>query len=93
MTGTPTWLSWQAMQQRCHNPNAGNYHKYGARGITVCDEWRESFEAFLSDMGPRPLGTTLDRRKNHLGYFKDNCRWATAVEQNRNRTFRSKERT
>ena len=78
------YRSWQAMLSRCLNPNREKYKTYGARGITVCDRWRD-FRNFLEDMGKRPLGTTLDRIKNNLGYFKENCQWATPLQQTHNR--------
>lgn len=82
---TRTYHSWEAMIQRCTNPNTKAYKHYGGRGITICASWRESFEAFLTDMGERPAGTTLDRRENDGDYEKDNCRWATKEQQITNR--------
>lgn len=82
---TPEYYVWQAIIQRCTNPRNPNYRKYGARGITVCDSWRSSFDAFLADMGRRPSPDhSIDRRDNDRGYEPDNCRWATAVEQANN---------
>lgn len=76
---------WCQMKSRCHQPKNRSYHRYGARGIYVCDEWRGSFETFLADMGPRPSPKhTLDRRENDGPYAKWNCRWATATEQANN---------
>lgn len=73
------------MRQRCLNPNATGYDRYGGCGISVCDRWG-SFENFLADMGERPEGTTLDRFPNPGGdYEPGNCRWATAKEQRSNR--------
>lgn len=88
MTGSPTYISWQGMIRRCTNPSAADYHRYGGRGITVCQRWRD-FSAFLEDMGERPAGLTLDRIDNNRGYEPGNCRWSTVTEQNRNRRPRS----
>lgn len=81
---THEYNTWAAMVQRCTNPKTPNYQYYGARGIKVCDRWRDSFENFLADMGERPPGTSIDRRNNELGYEPGNCRWATKREQMRN---------
>ena len=79
---TPTYRSWDSMKQRCENPNAIGYHRYGGRGITVCIRWRECFENFLADMGERPEGTSIDRINGDGNYEPSNCRWATRSEQN-----------
>jgi hypothetical protein len=76
---------WQQAIQRCHNPTAQGYGRYGARGIEVCDRWRSSFAAFIEDMGPRPGDDlSLDREDNDGNYEAGNCRWATRVQQCRN---------
>lgn len=76
---------WYGMKERCQNPNNSSYGRYGARGISVSEEWLV-FENFFSDMGWRPSPAhSLDRINNSLGYSKENCRWATFTQQNRNR--------
>ena len=85
LSGSRTYESWAHMRQRCTNPNHKSYRYYGGRGITVCDRWLRSFENFYTDMGERPEGTSLDRIDNSKGYEPGNCRWATPIEQGRNR--------
>ncbi len=85
LSHTPEHESWRGMIKRCHDPETRHYKNYGGRGIRVCDRWRESFEAFFADMGPRPPGTSIDRINNESGYEPGNCRWATAIEQARNK--------
>lgn len=81
------YTAWKAMVQRCHNCKVGPYEGYGARGIKVCKRWRESFFAFLEDMGyPPTRAHTLGRKNGKLGYSKANCRWETTKEQGRNRS-------
>lgn len=93
-----TYTAWQAMLSRCQAPNYINFKNYGGRGINVCKRWQK-FENFLEDMGERPDGLSLDRIENDKGYYKENCRWATRIEQQNNRrnnrkiTFNSKTQT
>ena len=83
MSRTLGHVSWLAMRQRCIGKTT--HHEYKKRGITICERW-SSFEMFYMDMGEPPAnGYTLDRINNDLGYFKENCRWATKKEQARNR--------
>lgn len=84
MYGTPEYLTWKGMIGRCTNPKSTGYENYGGRGITFDPDW-VSFENFYRDMGPRPVGMTLDRENNDLGYSKANCRWATPKQQANNR--------
>lgn len=86
---SPTYKSWQSMIARCTLKKHPAYSRYGGAGIKVCDRWRSRFEDFLSDMGERPEGLTLDRIDGSKGYEPGNCRWATYVEQNRNRKFKT----
>jgi hypothetical protein len=81
------YLAWDHMKQRCFNPNSKNYKHYGGRGIKVCDRWVNSFENFYNDMGAKPSKEhSIDRINNDGNYEPGNCRWATNIEQQRNRT-------
>lgn len=80
------YRSWGSMISRCYNPNHRDFKNYGARGITVCDQWRNSFETFLADVGRRPSSKhSIDRIDNDGSYEPENVRWATACQQNRNK--------
>lgn len=77
--------TWTKMKQRCHNPKNPKYPIYGARGITVCERWRNSFENFYADMGERPSNRhSIDRKNNDGNYELGNCRWALPQTQMRN---------
>lgn len=82
MAATPTYKSWHAMIQRCQGK--GGHESYPERNISVCEKWL-SFEGFFADMGIRPANKSLDRIDNTKGYYKENCRWATAKEQHNNK--------
>lgn len=85
LSKTAEYQIWAGMKKRCHNKNSTMYYLYGARGITVCEEWRNSFQNFINDMGHRPSPEhSIDRINNGGNYSKDNCRWATKLEQGHN---------
>ena len=84
MSRSALYKAWTAMLQRCENPNATSFERYGGAGIRVCDRWLD-FANFVADMGVRPVGASLDRIDGGQGYEPGNCRWATAQEQLANR--------
>jgi hypothetical protein len=90
---TSEYMAWKHAKDRCFNPNDKAYKNYGARGITMCAEWRDSFAAFFADVGLRPSGLSLDRFPNNNGnYEPGNVRWATRSEQNRNQRPRARQK-
>lgn len=88
---SPEYTAWDHMCSRCYNKNDNRYSDYGARGITVCDRWLQSFENFLADMGLRPSRLySIDRKDNNGNYEPDNCRWADPKTQRGNQRKENK---
>ena len=84
---TTEYSIWLSMKNRCRLKNNIRYSNYGGRGIKVCDRWLNSFENFLQDMGHRPsCSHSIDRINNDGDYEPNNCRWATSVQQGRNKS-------
>lgn len=82
---SPTYQSWHSMMNRCYQETNASYKRYGGAGIKVCKRWH-NFESFLTDMGERPTGMTLDRKYSDRDYSLANCRWSTTKQQARERT-------
>ena len=80
-SGSRTYYAWRSMRNRCYNVKNHSFEHYGGRGIEVCQQWRDDFDQFVADMGEAPVGKSLDRINNDLGYSPENCRWATLKEQ------------
>jgi len=84
--GSPEYMVWMDMKRRCYQPHRKEYVFYGARGIVMCDSWKSSFVAFFEDMGERPSPKhQIDRVDVNGNYCKENCRWATPMENSNNK--------
>lgn len=79
------YRAWRNAKTRCYNPKCSHWARYGGRGIAMCARWRDSFEAFAADMGPRLPGYTLERKNNDGNYEPGNCLWAPHAAQARNK--------
>jgi len=90
LVNSPEYGVWQAMKKRCYDAKNSDYARYGGRGITVCDRWINSFENFISDMGKRPNGYSIDRINVDGNYEPSNCKWASSVEQANNKSNNAK---
>ncbi len=83
-SGTTEYEAWKKMRERCLNKNCKEYKHYGGRGIRICKRW-DKFENFLADLGLKPKGYSLERKKVNDGYKPSNCLWIPKTKQNRNR--------
>ncbi len=87
MSSFPEYNSWFNMINRCYNIKNISYKYYGARGITVCWQWKNSFTAFYEDVGPKPFPKAqIDRINNDLGYFLENCHWVTPAQNSQHQS-------
>lgn len=85
----PLYKTWSGMRERCRYEKHKDYHLYGGRGINVCERW-QTFEHFVSDVGERPTGKTLDRIDPNGDYCPENFKWSSAKEQANNQRPRKK---
>lgn len=82
MHDTPERLAWRSMRNRCYSPESEHFNRYGGRGITVCDKWKNDFDSFFYDVGPRPSNQySIHRINNNGNYEPGNVEWATKEVQ------------